>query len=616
MQLNANYLVDWVYAFASGINGIHVALAAPFVILCIIIYRIGYGVAVSKMCDEIHSREEKLLEIEGQLLQREKILGENIVKLQIDTNRFEEERFRRIDDSVRALFDSKRAEFQIELDRERGGLQSEFDKKREELVGKYREAKGKLHDAEKLASSTEEQFREEYEKWVRRNRPPASDEPDIELSPEQMLAFSYITNTKRNLFIQGQAGTGKSTLIKFLKMHCTKKMIFASPTGAAAFIIGGSTIHSIFGIPPKDFIDLKKRYATEIHSATESLLRETELVIIDEASMVNPNILDVIDWTAKKARKNNLPFGGLQIVLVGDLFQLPPVIKNNVKDIFKQLYGYRNAYFFDALTFKEGNFSAITLNDVFRQNDSELLTNLDRILKQKHIGKALDYFNSAKITSMEYLDIATSLTPTNAAANKINKIRLLDIEGPLFAYHGIVGGKFDLKDAPARPELELKVGALVLFTNNHFSIRNGTSAIVKELDRDAIRVQLMDGGRGEIWVQRDIWENTEYKINRLTKEIEENIIGSYSQFPLQLGYAITIHRAQGKTLDKAIIDKARGHFFTHGHLYVALSRTRTKSDMHVAVPLTENDILLDGRVVEVFKNPELHGFNSLSVFKN
>ncbi len=632
----------------NGVGVVHIVFACISCFLCFLAYRIGYSSAESKLRNEIHSREKILAKTEGELYQRERLLTENVIKLQSDTKQFEADRLRRIDNQVQELFDKTNNELQCAynnknrelreywreegvklqelFDKKSNNLQLEFDSKRKELREKYRTARDKLQSdnavqaqalssATNLANIAEAEFRAEYEKWLQRNRPSAGNDTEIELSPEQMLAFGYITNTKKNIFIQGQAGTGKSTLVKFLKMQCKKKMILASPTGAAAYIIGGATINSVFSIPPKDFIDISKRTKTDIWSATDLLLREAELVVIDEVSMVNPNILDVIDWTAKTVRGNSLPFGGLQVVLIGDLFQLPPVIKNNVKALFEILYGHENAYFFDAPSFKSGDFLSLTLSAVFRQNDSELLLNLDRILKQKDINETLEYFNSARIADDESLDAATSLTPTNKAADKINKIRLLAVGGPLRMYKGIVNGIFKLRDAPARPKLELKVGALVVFTNNHFSIRNGTSAIVTDLGEDTIRVRLIEKGM-EIEVERDKWKNIKYKINRLTKEIEEEEIGSYSQFPIQLGYAMTIHKAQGRTLDKAIIEKMHSRFFTHGHLYVALSRTRMKSDMHVAEPLTSNDILLDGRIVELFKNPEPYGFRRLSVAQN
>ncbi len=505
-------------------------------------------------------------------------------------------------------------------------MQLEFDNEREELRGKYRTERRKLQDEyaakektlfnERIQAQTaEEAAKREYEKWVRRNRPANDAAPDIELSPEQMLAFSYIVNTKKNLFIQGQAGTGKSTLINYLKTHCQKKMLLASPTGAAAYIIGGATIHSIFGIAPKSFINIAKLSKSLATQYSQTLLKEAELIVIDEASMINPNILDVIDWTAKVARENSRPFGGLQMVLIGDLFQLPPVIDDSVVAIFKALYGHGNAYFFDAPSFKEGKFSSISLSTVFRQNDAELLANLDRILKQDDISRALEYFNSAKFTDEAFFESATSLTPTNKAADAINKIRLRAINGQSRMYRGIVWGEFNLKNAPARPKLELKVGAFVLFTNNHFSIRNGTRAIVTELGDDFINVRLLERDI-EIEVRRDTWENIRYEISPLTKEIEEEQIGTYSQFPLQLGYAMTVHKAQGKTLDKAVIEKMHSRFFTHGHAYVALSRTRQKSDMHVAVPLTTSDILIDRRVVDALGNPNRYGFNRLSMSQN
>lgn len=610
-----------------------ILISALVIITCWIFYRSGYSAGKSALSDEIFARKSALNASEADFRCRENILMQERQKLAADWLQFEEKRAQNIDSIVQSLWRKKGDELQAEHNREREELrerykeecgklrtrfEDEHDREREELRERYREERDKLRahfeevenetiEAERLARIAEDEFRKEYEKWRKKNLTACEDSEELELSAEQMLAFAYIAHSRNNIFVQGQAGTGKSTLIKHIRTHCGKSMLLASPTGAAAKIIGGETLHSLFGLPARDFIDINKITNTHIWAKTRVLLEEANLVIIDEVSMVRPDMLDAIDHIAKIVRGDSRPFGGLQIVLIGDLFQLPPVITSGVKDIFKTIYGHENAYFFDAPSCRQGNFTLLCLDVVFRQSDDALLNHLGKLLRLEELDDTVSYFNSAKITDVDWLRQATTLTPTRKAANKINYVRLSEIDAHTRTYHGSVTGNYEISQAPAPYRLTLKVGALVLFTNNSTSIRNGTSAIVTELSDDYIKVHLLENGQA-VGVERDEWKNFEYQINGLTNIIEEVEIGSFSQFPLQLGYAITVHKSQGRTLDKAIIDKMHARFFAHGQLYVALSRTRTKDDIHIERPLIKQDVIVDERVLSALRSPAEYGF--------
>ncbi len=424
----------------------------------------------------------------------------------------------------------------------------------------------------------------------------------IYLDDIQEKLFHKIEQTKENYFLQGQAGTGKSTFINYLKENLSKKMIVVSPTAVAALNIGGVTIHSFFQIPPKDFIILD---ALEIGFKTKKILAKTDLIIIDEISMVRPDLLDAIDYICKVVKKNDKPFGGVQMLLVGDLCQLPPVIKNNVYSVFEKEYGNRNAYFFDAKSYGAGDFKKTEFAKVYRQSDNELLTYLQNIRANKHIEKSVEFFNKAKILDRDILKNSATITPKRAMAEALNIKSLNALESPTKTYKCEIENKFNEKDAPAPVTLSLKVGALVVFNKNDNEKKqyiNGSMGIIKELKEKEIVVQLLDIERSIVYVNRASWPKFEYDYNRATDALEEKEIGSFRQFPLQLGYALTIHKAQGKTLDKVIVELDNSGAFAHGQMYVALSRTKKFEDMHIRNPIDESDLIFDNRVVEFLES--------------
>ena len=425
----------------------------------------------------------------------------------------------------------------------------------------------------------------------------------IELDEEQRKIFDFITSKKKNVFIQGQAGTGKSTLIKYIQRMSEKNVVLTSPTALAATTIGGCTLHSLFRLPPKDYFDPVDTVLNRNRN-NDIVLKHIGILIIDEISMVRPDMLDCIDLILKDVKHSKKPFGGIQTILVGDLYQLPPIIKSDLKEKFEDMYGSKLPYFFDSKAYKEGKFNNFELTIVHRQDDVELLENLKNLRSGTNIRSALKFFNS--IETPENFGDAIILTPYKAKVDEINSLKLNYLPGIQEYYDAITTGSFkNVKETPAPEELVLKEGAFVMFTKNDKDKQwiNGSTGTVFDCNIDTIGVTLTNSGRN-VYVPRETWELIKYNYDKKTKKIVEEKIGEFKQFPLQLGYAVTIHKAQSKTLDRVIIDTDRG-IFAPGQLYVALSRTRKRTDMAIKSRLKEKDVILDERI-EQFLNSGLN----------
>jgi len=417
-------------------------------------------------------------------------------------------------------------------------------------------------------------------------------EKSIILNEIQLAALDAIENTNNNLLILGCAGTGKSTFVQYLKSTSAKKIICVCPTAVSALNVGGATVHSLFQIMPRDFIFPE---FLKLKAKPRNVLGGADLMIIDEISMVSPDLLDAMDILARQARKSERPFGGLQILAIGDMFQLPPVIVPAAEPYYEAEYGHKCAYFFDSHVYSRAKFARMAFDFVYRQHDEALLGRLNDMRKG---NPNLDFFNELKIEDEERRKNAVIITPFRAVAENINNARLRGIDAPEVQYNGKIEGNFAGRDLPAPEKLVLKVGALVVFTKNDSGKRrwhNGSMGIVRELG-NLIKVELLAADREIVEVRPEKWESVEYSRDAENRLIE-NEAGSYTQFPLMLGYAMTIHKAQGKTLDAVIIDMSRGAF-AHGQTYVALSRTRKSSDMHVASPLRPRDVIFDQRIID------------------
>ena len=411
------------------------------------------------------------------------------------------------------------------------------------------------------------------------------------LNDAQMIAFNTLEHTTSNILILGPAGTGKSTFVNYLKSVSKKRIVCACPTAVSALNVGGQTIHSLFQIQPRDFImmDLLK-----LKAKPRNILNATDVLIIDEISMVAPDLLDAMDYLARAARHNNQPFGGIQIVAIGDLFQLPPVITNDAAQYYVSEYGHENAYFFDAHVYPRAHFVPFNFEMVYRQNDGDLLENLMRL--RKNDLETLAFFNNCRIKDVARRANAVIITPFRAVAERINAYRLNQIAAPIVTYTGELSGTFNERDVPAPMNLTLKQGALVVFVKNGDKWHNGSMGIIERLNAREVIVQLLNKTRDVVVVKPEKWQKIEY-VRDENNRIQEQEVGSFKQFPLNLGYAMTIHKAQGKTLDAVVLDISRGAF-AHGQTYVALSRTRSATDMHIASPLRPRDVIFDSRVTD------------------
>ncbi len=416
-----------------------------------------------------------------------------------------------------------------------------------------------------------------------------------ELNLVQRKLFDKIEHTHNNIFIQGQAGTGKSTFIKYLKKHSKKRIRLVAPTAIAALNIEGATIHSMFTLPLSDFLIMREVLSSK-RRKLKSILKKTDILIIDEVSMVRPDILDAVEALCCQARGNLALFGGLQIILIGDLCQLPPIIKPSAMEAFRAEYGTREPYFFDAKSYQKGAFEKIELTEVYRQSDKELLQYLQNLRRDENIAETVDYFNRAETYPADFMNTAITITPYRAVAEGINRRRLAALDTEARDYEAQLNGSFEkMQDTPSPKTLTLKEGALVVFNKNNYpDYINGTSGVVEKLEERYIIVRCLQDNKF-ITVRREEWKSFAYDVNEETGEVTEKETGSFIQFPLQLGYALTIHKAQGKTLDRVIVDIDRGAF-AHGQLYVALSRTRKKADMLIKHGLSEDDIIFSERI--------------------
>lgn len=398
--------------------------------------------------------------------------------------------------------------------------------------------------------------------------------------------------------ILGRAGTGKSTLIRTLLEEGAGDQVVLAPTGVAAINVGGQTIHSFFRIPPR----LHNRSDIQPRRGGGKLFKNLERVIIDEISMVRADLLDTIDYALQINRKDERPFGGVQVVLVGDFLQLPPVVRDDEDEILKNL-GYETPYAFSAKVFREVMTSKIELSKVHRQNNPEFIRLLGNLRTKTELEDTVTAFNNLCLRSHREGSVPVILAGTNAVADRHNFVGLGQLAGETTTYIGTVDGEFRLeKDKLPVPEtLALKVGARVMMAKNDKAKKwvNGSLATVVSLEEDRVWVRL-DGGTDNYEITRESWENIRYEWDESSQSIEAKVIGSYSQIPIIPAWALTIHKAQGLTLDDVRIDLTSGAF-APGQAYVALSRARSLEGLSFVSPLRISDIITDPKVLSVQK---------------
>ena len=426
-----------------------------------------------------------------------------------------------------------------------------------------------------------------------------NDKSKFVLTDEFKQTVELIETTNENIFISGKAGTGKSTLIELIRNHVNKKIVVLAPTGLSAINVRGQTIHSFFHLPPR----LITRESIR-HLYNNRIFRDIDTIIIDEISMVRADILDGIDYFLRiHGKDKNLPFGGIQMVFVGDVYQLPPVLRQEESEVYYQLY--ETPYFFSSDAFNERNFTFIELTHIFRQVDTAFVDLLNTVRTGTVNLKQLEPINERLQTKETERNKFITLTTTNSVASRINESELNKINQPVFTYSAIIENDFPTSNAslPVELDLHLKKGARVMFVKNDKGRMwvNGTLGTIHTLKKDSIDVKIEENGRTEIVsVPREKWENIKYELDSDTGELKQKVLGTLIQYPLRLAWAITIHKSQGMTFDKVNIDFSKSPF-AHGQTYVALSRCRTIGGIILSKKIWPNDVIVDERIIEFSK---------------
>lgn len=417
----------------------------------------------------------------------------------------------------------------------------------------------------------------------------------IELNDLFKKALDLLENSSKSVFVTGKAGTGKSTLLQYFRENTQKRVIVLAPTGVAAINVLGETIHSFFGFKPD--ITLDKIRKIKFRKGRKNIYKEIDAIVIDEISMVRADLLDCVDKFLRLNRlESQLPFGGLQMIFIGDLYQLPPVVAGPEKHIFKG--HYKSEYFFDAKVFGQMAIEYLELEKVYRQKDEKFI-NLLNAIRNNTAGEAeLEELNARFDPDFKpKSDFCINLTTTNQMAREINESHLLRLPGKERLFVGEMSGDFDPKHLPTEIELKLKNGAQIMLLNNDSMRRwvNGTLGKIRKIREDEIEVELRNG-RVEA-VQPFEWQMFHFQLDQNSGRLETEVIGSFIQFPLKLAWAITIHKSQGKTFENVVLDLGRGTF-AHGQLYVALSRCTSLNGMILKKPLKKQHIIMDYRVVK------------------
>lgn len=423
---------------------------------------------------------------------------------------------------------------------------------------------------------------------------------EIDFNPEFQNALDMMEETDKNIFITGRAGTGKSTLLNYFQHNTKKNVIVLAPTGVAAVNVGGQTIHSFFHFKPGVTLAAirKKRAAGKEKT---SIYKKLTTLVVDEVSMVRADLLDCVDkFLRLNGSDSKKPFGGVQMIFIGDLYQLPPVVTGTEREIFKSLYS--SPYFFSAKVMQELDLEFIELEKVYRQKDNEFVRLLNSVRNNSATDDDIALFNKRCNPSFEIStdEFYISLTSTNDMSDRINEQRLAHLPGRVWKAQGIVEGDFGKESMPTAEELKLKKGAQIMLLNNDSYGRwiNGTIGKVLGFEKDEegeVMIEaLLDNGE-TVEISPYKWEIYRYFLK--DDELKSESVGSFIQYPVRLAFAVTIHKSQGKTFEKAVIDVGRGTF-AHGQMYVALSRCTTLDGMVLKQPLKKSHVLMDWQVVK------------------
>ena len=446
----------------------------------------------------------------------------------------------------------------------------------------------------------------------------------MEQNSELALAWQFIENTGTHLFLTGKAGTGKTTFLRKLKRESPKRMVVIAPTGIAAINAGGVTIHSFFQIPFAPYVpessfstNGQATYRFRFGKEKINIIRSMDLLVIDEISMVRADLLDAVDEMLRRYRDRHKPFGGVQLLMIGDLQQLAPVVKDEEWQMLKKYYD--TPYFFSSRALKQTEYCTIELKTVYRQSDGAFLDLLNRIRENHCDPQVLEALNRRYLPDFQprkeegYIRLVTH----NYQAQRINNYELEQLPGRSYAFRATIDGKFPEYSYPTDELLELKKGAQVMFVKNDSSgehrYYNGMIGEVTDLSADSIEVRAKDSTAAFL-LQEEEWANAKYVLDEESKEIVEDIEGTFRQFPLKLAWAITIHKSQGLTFERAIINASSS--FAQGQTYVALSRCKTLEGLVLSAPLSAKAVISD-RAVDRFteearrNEPDEDRFHSL-----
>ncbi len=430
----------------------------------------------------------------------------------------------------------------------------------------------------------------------------------------------FINQTNRSIFLTGKAGTGKTTLLREIIRTTHKNTVVVAPTGIAALNAGGVTIHSMFQLPFAGFIpdsNVNMQFSENLRFETkqtlrrhfrvsglkQSVIRNMELLIIDEVSMLRADLLDAMEFMLQSVRKNNNPFGGVQVLFIGDLLQLPPVVKNEEWTVLKKYYAGK--FFFHSHAIQRNPPLYIELSKIFRQTDNRFISILNNLRNNKVSHEDILSLNEVVQPNFDLKANKgfITLTTHNAKADEINAKSLEDLDGKLYQFSPEIIGDFPEKIFPVDESLKLKIGAQVMFVKNDLSAEknyfNGKTGVIKSISEREIMVHFPEENK-TIEVEKYEWKNIRYYVDEMTKEIEEEVLGTFVHYPIKLAWAITVHKSQGLTFDKAVLDVSR--VFLPGQAYVALSRLRSLNGLILLAPLQMNGISNDEDVMQYATN--------------